>query len=104
MKRLLICCIMVIAVFLLLYGVSAYAEISGSGSGFAWILDDEGTLTVSGDGEIPNFVDSYYWKYWGSYKVLIKKVIIDEGITRIGNHAFSECNNMECRRMFKNSS
>ena len=53
-----------------------------------WTLDDEGTLIISGNGEM----DDYHWYNnaapWGTK---IKKVIIEKGVTRIGSEAFYNC-------------
>ena len=61
-------------------------------------LDEDGTLTVSGTGSTAD-----YWFY--SYRDMeqspwsensdIKKIIIEEGVTRIGNRMFFDCVNVE---------
>ena len=53
------------------------------GNDLTWTLDDEGTLTISGYG------DMYDWEEpWYSKKESIKKVIIEEGVASIGERAF----------------
>ena len=54
-----------------------------------WTLDD-GVLTISGEGEIPNY-SATADEPWSAYRSDITKVIIADGITRIGNRAFQEC-------------
>ncbi|MBQ3427703.1 MAG: leucine-rich repeat protein [Clostridia bacterium] len=49
-----------------------------------WLLDSEGTLTVSGTGDMAN---EYY--PWLDYRDQITKVIVTDGVTRVGSHAFS---------------
>ena len=72
------------------YTLSAHAETSGTcGENLTWVLDDEGTLTISGTGEMDN------WDYgstpWYNSRGAIKKVIIENGVTNIGIYAFSGC-------------
>jgi len=52
------------------------------------------TLTISGEGEIPNY--SYTSNYistapWGAYRDSFTDVIIENGITSIGEYAFYNC-------------
>ena len=58
-------------------------------------LDEEGTLTISGKG---NMIDFYNYvgpgKYWNAVSERVKKVIINDGILNIGNNAFVGCKNL----------
>ena len=70
-------------------GVSG-AEIVASGKcgNLTWTLDDEGTLTISGTGAMPDY------KYTSSAPWSNKKpnnVVIEDGVTSIGEYAFYEC-------------
>ena len=60
------------------------------------------TLYVSGDGEIPNFEfcaqqsrkfpDTFLWndlKAWQPYDEFVEKIVIEEGVTKIGNFNFA---------------
>ncbi len=71
-------------------------EIRTTGSG-TWTLDDEGTLTVRGSGELAY----HYYEYWDGYftagsfpwtsypyRDQIKSIVIESGITNIGNGIF----------------
>ena len=49
-----------------------------------WNLSEDGTLTISGTGDIPGSGDAP----WFSRSYEIKKVIIKDGVTNIGNNAF----------------
>lgn len=54
---------------------------SGYGSwenGLLWNLDDEGILTISGDGDIPDTNTIFGWNE------SVKKIVIEEGVTGIG--------------------
>ena len=56
-------------------------------------LDEEGTLTVSGTGATGDYS---FWETSGwSENDAIKKIVIEEGITRIGNRMFFDCVNLE---------
>lgn len=51
------------------------------------------TLTISGSGSMTNysFYDFYCDSPWYSYRTEIVKLIIEDGLTNIGNYAFSGC-------------
>ena len=56
-----------------------------------WVRDDEGTLTIYGKGEMKSSSgDTALW-YGDS---TIKKLIINDGVTSIGDEAFYECSNL----------
>lgn len=57
----------------------------GCGERVAWTLDDAGTLTISGTGDMWN---SYDESQWSSVSGKIKRIVIEEGVTRVGNYAF----------------
>ena len=60
------------------------------GDSLSWTLDDEGTLTISGTGAMEDY--SYQSSVpWASFREQIKKLIIEQGVTHIGQHAFSYC-------------
>ncbi|MBQ5976649.1 MAG: leucine-rich repeat protein [Oscillospiraceae bacterium] len=60
------------------------------GESLTWTLDDQGTLTITGTGDM--------WDYssgnkagWYSYRDSIVTVVIEEGATSIGAYAFNMC-------------
>lgn len=64
---------------------------------FAWELSDDGTLTISGNGDMPNWNGSNVSDIstpWYSQRSSIKSVVIEDGITSIGNCAFAWCPNL----------
>ena len=65
------------------------------GDNVNWIFAG-GTLTISGHGAIMDY-DSYSpkWYKWYDIKKQVVNVIIDDGVTRIGNAAFKDCVNLE---------
>ena len=64
---------------------------SGScGDNVTWMLTSDGTLTISGTGAMTDYYNSGATP-WHSVCSQIKSVIIEDGVTRIGNYAFSYC-------------
>jgi len=62
------------------------------GENATWSLDEYGVLTVSGTGDMYNFDSQIYYKApWNEFRNSIKKVVIEEGITNIGQNAFQYC-------------
>ena len=62
----------------------------GSAGGLTWKLTKAGTLTVSGQGAMPDY-SSYTEQPWSKVSSQIRKVVIEEGVTNIGNCAFWNC-------------
>ena len=61
----------------------------GDGSNLTWMLDNEGTLTISGTGDMARLGN----QLWRDQKV--KKAVIANGVTSIGEYAFSDCTYLE---------
>ena len=77
----------IILALCLLVSMSINAEKKPFGNGLFWDLNSSGVLTISGNGAIPNY--GVYWNQpW--YNKGIKKVIIENGVTAIGERAFEE--------------
>lgn len=62
------------------------------GDSATYSLDDSGNLTISGKGAISDYVAG---EKTFANSAPIKKVIIEEGITHIGNYAFSSCHDIQ---------
>lgn len=62
------------------------------GEDLVWMLDTSGTLTISGNGEIPTDAVA---SPWYEYRQSIRHVVMEEGVTGIGWGAFQACSNME---------
>ena len=62
------------------------------GDNLVWILDEGGTLIISGTGDMKNYTDSS--TSWNNHQSEIKTVIIEDGVTSIGSSAFTRCSNM----------
>ncbi len=59
------------------------------GDGVTWTLDDEGTLTISGTGEMYDYAQTD--APWENYRSDITHIFISGGVTSIGDYAFAEC-------------
>ena len=63
------------------------------GENLTWELTEDGTLTISGLGEMP-----YYWGHdqypWGRLRPEIQKVVVGLGVETVGNYAFAKCKNL----------
>ncbi len=82
-----------------LFAVKAKAASSGTcGENLTWTLDDKGVLTISGIGDMNNYIFSYSISSssvpWFSYRTNIKIVVIENGVTSIGSSAFYNCESL----------
>ena len=64
------------------------------GDNAKWQLDRDGTFTVSGTGDMYDLRDNIFPIPWIDEKELIKKIVIGNGITRVGSQNFSFCKNL----------
>lgn len=76
---------------------SDYADVpvenSGSiGTNLNWTLYVDGTLVISGTGSMRNYTSST--NCWPAYKTYITEVIIEDGVTTIGDYAFYYFSNL----------
>ena len=63
------------------------------GENLTWTLDSEGTFTISGTGKMNNYY--YYGDVpWYMGESDIKAVNVEEGVTSIGDYAFSYCSSL----------
>ncbi|MBQ3008245.1 MAG: leucine-rich repeat protein, partial [Oscillospiraceae bacterium] len=74
------------------------------GENAEWTLDkDTGVLTISGSGDMNNYTEEYdeetYEDYitapWFDYADIITEVVVEKGVTSIGDYAFSHLENIE---------
>lgn len=96
MKRFLgtLLCLCMLLTLLPVNALAAETVSSGScGSNLTWELDSDGTLTISGTGEMK---DCYHGDEapWMTERTKIKRVVIKSGITSIGGAAFYDCSNL----------
>lgn len=69
-------------------------EHSGSIGDIIWSISDDGVLKVSGTGAMPDYTSSTFSDApWYAYESLITGIIIDSGVTHIGDYCFYNENN-----------
>lgn len=69
-------------------------KIGGScGENLLWELDYDGTLNITGTGEMDSYDEGY--GSWNDYKDEITSVIIGDGVESIGSYAFEGCVNLQ---------
>ena len=62
------------------------------GPNLKWTISDDGTLTISGNGEMTDF--SYSNVPWKEERDQISRIVIEDGVTTVGEHAFYYCRNL----------
>ena len=66
--------------------ISGTCGAPGNEENVTWVLTDDGTLTISGTGEM---IDRYYTYYpWYAWSWYLKTVVIEDGVTNVGSSAF----------------
>lgn len=72
-----------------------YGKIAGGtiGDNITWLIDDKGTLTISGNGDMPDYAYDETTP-WFEYRDKITTLNIESGITKIGGYSFSECTSL----------
>lgn len=73
--------------------VEVKATSGALGDHLTWSLVN-GTLTISGTGAMPDKTAMTFNSDWYEQRLEIKKVVIQEGVTHIGDWAFFQCENM----------
>ncbi len=87
-----------VILFMLLIGCGISAnsaeivDMGKCGTNLSWTLNDEGLLTIDGEGDMQEF--SYYDDMWPDTE-LIKNIIISPGVTSIAPEAFIDCTQLE---------
>ena len=77
--------------FLFVFSCSAiHADVAAD---FDWKFED-GTLTISGTGDMPDYEIHDNKAPWRIYQDKIEKVVIKDGVTNIGSYAFYYCENL----------
>ena len=62
------------------------------GETMTWTLNHDGTLTISGKGNMADYHAAS--QPWHDERRLIRRVVVEEGVTRIGGLAFEDCENL----------
>lgn len=82
--------------------IVALGECGADGDNLTWTLDSEGTLTISGEGEMEDYesneIDSTTNSPWFDYRNKIFDITIDKYVTSIGDFAFAYSSNLSSVR------
>ena len=70
--------------------IVAQGTCGAQGDNLTWTLDREGTLTISGEGEM----EYSPWEQPESIKSAIKSIIIEDGVTNVADYAFCGCGSL----------
>ena len=93
-RKLILLTLLALLIAALAVTVSAETVNSGTcGDNLTWTLDDAGTLTISGTGAMYDYSQNDEAP-WGS-SFAIKAVVIEEGVTSIGDYAIFYCENVK---------
>ena len=80
-------CVVIFTMLAVLMSISAFAEYSGRDGDILWAVDTtDGTLTVSGSGDISTYENGK--APWYEYNSYVKNIVVNEGITSISKGAF----------------
>lgn len=91
MKKILSTVVFIIILFCSL--VASAASSGTCGVSLKWTIDNSGTLTISGKGDMDSW--SYYTNApWYESADAIRKVVVEDEVTSIGSYAFYNLNNL----------
>ena len=94
MKNKFLSIVLVLSTLLSFMPIIAAAQTSGTcGADLTWVLDDNGTLTISGTGDMHDY-DGLGERSPFRDNTNIKKLIVENGVTSIGYRAFYDCTNL----------
>ena len=98
-KRMLALALCLVLCAGLLPGTARAAEIVDSGTcgeNLTWVLDSEGTLTISGTGEMEDYYLPGHGKDspWYVHHDMLQAVMIQDGVTSVGDCAFYNCSSL----------
>jgi len=75
-------------------GASHYPITGTCGENLTWTLTEDGTLTISGEGDMENYSSVVESPWWCDYSDQITKLLVQPGVTAIGDWAFGGCHNL----------
>ena len=79
----------------ILHGATSDVDNGSCGDRLAWTLSTAGILTISGSGDMRNYSDSTSnGAPWNAYREQINAVVLEPGITSIGDYAFTKFDNL----------
>ena len=104
MKKRLFSILLALCRMVCLFAVPASAEEIASGTcgdNLTWVLTDDGTLTISGEGAMEDYYSNYAkeeplrYAPWYANQMNIKHIVINSGVTTIGDYAFAYCSHLK---------
>ena len=71
-----------------------FLDYGTTGDLYWYIVDDNGrqTLVITGEGEMPDYTAGT--APWNAYIGVLDDIMVEEGVTTIGNYAFASCKNI----------
>ncbi len=70
------------------------SDVEGSWGDVSYKITTDGVITISGSGEIPSLNEMNNARPWDQVHYEVTTLVIEEGITSIGEGAFRECRNI----------
>ena len=67
-------------------------KFGADGDNLTWQYDSSHTLTIKGSGEMENWEGVA--RPWGLYQQYIESIVLENGVTNIGNSAFYHCDSL----------
>ena len=93
---LMLAALLVVSLFPLSATAADIVDSGTCGDNLTWTLDSDGLLTISGTGQMADFD----WQGSPFYdNSAIRTVVIEPGVTSIGNNAFNNCDNLTSVRI-----
>ena len=102
---LLLCLVICLTLLSLTASAAEEPVLSGTcGDGVTYVLDSNGTLTISktgssyDSGKMTDYTNTGSWPYsapWYSKRDSIRKIVVESGVTTIGDFAFYFCTNVQ---------
>ena len=97
MKKVSFCLCLLLFAALIACAFSSQAQAASSGTcgaNVTWVLDDSGTLTISGSGAMTDYASASAAP-WYSQRTAVKAIVIEDGVTSVGDRAFYNCTALE---------
>lgn len=97
-------CVLVVALLICAIGEAASLGSGRCGDNVNWNLDSDGTLTISGSGKMADYLientgtEKDGWFYvtpWYNLRPKIINIVIQNGVTSVGSHAFADLDNLK---------
>ena len=96
MKKILysfILSILVVTALMITVAAATIVDSGECGDNITYTLDSDGLLTISGTGAMKDYT-FYSYVPWYSSRLSVKRVVIKNGVTSIGDYAFNECSSL----------